>query len=267
MVFGAEHRRLYAAGMQLLDTCARNKAYGLMAEADVRARGAECVETTNQNSSDLMVFAAYVQARAKEVEGPKAKQMSDAVAAFNRLNQQLVEGCNGMMKELGKESRQAFIKPIQDIDRLTRAILDLLTPPEDSDIFQMVQSMSNQKAGSLLRAKARLTPLDSAALKLKKELQPLKLNTLTPAQAREAAARTDRAAGDFAGLARAKVSETSDAERRARMAANLAAIEKERGNVGERALATPNCVSFAMFRLPLLLPSLRRRPAPTPSTC
>ena len=62
MVFGAEHRRLYAAGMQLLDTCARNKAYGLMAEADVRARGAECVETTNQNSSDLMVFAAYVQA-------------------------------------------------------------------------------------------------------------------------------------------------------------------------------------------------------------
>lgn len=41
----------------------------------------------------------------------------------------------------------------------------------------------------------------------------------------------DRAGGDFCGLARAKVADTKDQERRARMAANLAAIERERGNL------------------------------------
>jgi hypothetical protein len=70
VIFGAEHRRLMAAGLALLDTCAVNKSFGLMVEADVKARGNEIVETTNRNSSQLMIFATYVQARTREVEGP-----------------------------------------------------------------------------------------------------------------------------------------------------------------------------------------------------
>jgi len=77
---------------------------------------------------------------------------------------------------------------------LTRAILDLLTPPEDSDIFALVESLYSQRAtGGTLYAQ---TPLGEAALRLKKELQPLKPSSVTPGAARTAADRTDRAAAD-----------------------------------------------------------------------
>jgi hypothetical protein len=66
-----------------------------------------------------MVFNGYVQARAKEVEGPKARQMTDAVNAFNRLNNDLVNGCNEMMKALTKETRTGFIRPIGDIEKVS----------------------------------------------------------------------------------------------------------------------------------------------------
>ena len=89
-----------------------------MVETDLQQRGKDVVETTNKNSSDLMVFNGYVQARAKEVEGPKSRQMTDAVAAFNRLNNDLVNGCNEMLKAITKETRAGFIKPIGDIEKV-----------------------------------------------------------------------------------------------------------------------------------------------------
>ena len=52
VVFGAEHRRLMQAGMQLLDTCARNKAYGLMSEKDIVS---VFVETKN------LIFFSFIK--------------------------------------------------------------------------------------------------------------------------------------------------------------------------------------------------------------
>lgn len=144
VVFGAEHRRLMAAGMALLDTCAINKSFALMQEADVRARGNEIVETTNKNSSQLMVFSAYVQGRSRETEGHKQKQMTQAVAQFGVLNERIVNGCNGLCQQITKETREEFIRSITETEKLTREILDLCTPPEDSDIFRLVQSLHEQ---------------------------------------------------------------------------------------------------------------------------
>jgi hypothetical protein len=233
VVFGAEHRRLVQAGMQLLETCTKAKSLALMTDADLTARANDFVETVNRTSSDLVIFAAYVQARAKEVEGPKHTQMTDAVAQFNNFNAAIVDACNGMLKAINTDSRKAFIKPVQDTEKLTRLILDLLAPIEGSDIFALVDSFANQRVGSLVSAHATMhsSPLHNAALELKKELQPIKVSTVTAATAKTQAGRVDRAAGDFAALARTKVTETSDADRRKRMQANLVAIEKERGNV------------------------------------
>ena len=176
-VFGAEQRRLVAAGLALLDTCAVNKSFGLMIEQDIASRGAELVNTTNKNSSQLMVFTAYVQARSRETEGAKQQQLKSAVDKFGKLNEQIVDGCNGICRQVSKESRDAFIRAIGETEVLTRAILDLITPTEDSDVFRLVQSLQGQRATVGVMTN-RETPLGRAGAKLKQELIPLMKNDL-----------------------------------------------------------------------------------------
>ena len=237
VVFGAEHRRLVQAGLKLLDDCAKAKSFALMQEADLTARGNDLVEQVNQLSADLMVFAAYVQARSKETEGPKQAQMAAAVASFNGFNEAIVNACNGMLQAVNSDSRKAFIKPVQETDVLTREILDLVKPIEGSDVFALVERLHDQRVGSQLSSHGSMnsSPLHQSALELKKELQPIKAASVTPQVAQAQAGRVERAAGNFCALARAKTSETSDAERRKRMQANLQALEKERLNVAAAA--------------------------------
>jgi hypothetical protein len=85
-----------------------------------------------------------VQARAKETEGPKQSQLQRAVSQFNDLNQDLVNNCNNLLKGVSAPTKQAFTRTVDEIARITREILDMLTPPEDLDIFKVIQDLYNK---------------------------------------------------------------------------------------------------------------------------
>jgi len=234
VVYGAENRRLVAAGKLLLESCAHVKKFGLMPSADVAAAGQAFVEGVNKCSSDLMVFVSYVQVRAKEIEGAKSTLMTNAVATFGKNNTTLVDTCNALLKSISADTRKPFLLNLGEIEKLTREILGIIKPPEELDIFQLVQSLASQKAdvSASKRGKASLkTPLASAAEALKAELQPLSIAQVDPANAAAQAASADGRAAAFLGLARvavADVDSAADGDRRKRMQAAVADMDKER---------------------------------------
>jgi hypothetical protein len=143
-VFGAEHRRLEMAGKMLLESCANAKRFGQLQDAQLQQQAKALVDGTNKTSSDLMIFNSYVQARSKETEGPKQGQLTRAVGQFNDLNQQLVETCNTLLKGISQSTRTPFVRTVDEIARITREILDMLTPPENLDIFKVIQDLYNK---------------------------------------------------------------------------------------------------------------------------
>jgi hypothetical protein len=141
VVYGAEHRRLRAAGLALLEETDKHKTLARLNDQKLLEQGNAFVEQTNKVSSSLMVFNSYVGARAKEVEGPKAKVLADAVSEFNSLNQEFVNGVNAMLKGINADTRTAVAKTTTRVEALTREILDILQPPEELDIFNLIQDL------------------------------------------------------------------------------------------------------------------------------
>lgn len=52
--------------------------------------------------------------------------------------------CNTLLKGLNQPNRTAFVRTVDEIARITREILDMLTPPEDLDVFKIIQDLYNK---------------------------------------------------------------------------------------------------------------------------
>jgi len=212
VVYGAEHRRLRAAGLALLEETGKHKALARLNDQKLLEQGNVFVEQTNKVSSSLMVFNSYVGARAKEVEGPKAKVLADAVSEFNSLNQDFVNGVNAMLKGINAETRGAVGKTTERVEALTREILDILQPPEELDIFNLIQdlySKGNQAVLSQPKSlKASLAAGPSSDVspddlrregdELKKKVAPLKAPPPGDSQADEVISNTNVASAKAA---------------------------------------------------------------------
>jgi hypothetical protein len=48
------------------------------------------------------------------------------------------------LKGLNQPNRTTFVRVVDEIARITREILDMLTPPEDLDVFKIIQDLYNK---------------------------------------------------------------------------------------------------------------------------